>query len=98
MKTRYFFYPALTCLGAAVLILVAIKTAGTSLDWLAANLFIPGRLLAAAMFHQAAGTPKPPLQFLAEFALNFVITWFGLMFGIFFLDRLIATLYELTKV
>jgi hypothetical protein len=98
MKTRYLLYPALTGLAAAVLMLVAIKAAGTSLDWLPAHLFLPGQILAAGLFPHAPQDSPSPLFFFVQFALNFLITWIGMLFGVFFLDRVSVTLYELKRI
>jgi hypothetical protein len=97
MKTRYLLYPALTGLAAAMLMLLAINASGTSYDWLPAHLFLPGQLLTNALFPHAAESPVSPLSFFVEFAFNFLFTWIMLAFAVFFLDKLCATLYELTK-
>ncbi|MGD0735790.1 MAG: hypothetical protein ABR976_11610 [Terracidiphilus sp.] len=97
MKTRYLMYPALTGLIAAMLMLFAISAAGTSNDWLPTHLFLPGQVLTAFLFPHHAGAPVSPLRFFAEFALNFLMTWIMLAFAAFFLDKLTATLIELTK-
>jgi hypothetical protein len=97
MKTRYLLYPALTGLVAAVLMLLAISASATSADWLQARLFIPGQVLAALVFPHTAESAASPLRFFVEFALNFAVTWIGLLFVVVFLDRLCGTLYELTK-
>ena len=96
MKTRYLLYPVLTGLAAAMLMLFAVSAAGTSYDWLPAHLFLPGKILVKAMFPQAQSNASP-LSFFVEFALNFLVTWIAMVFTVFFLDRLCATLYELTK-
>jgi hypothetical protein len=97
MKTRYLLYPPVMGLVAAALILIAIKAAGTSADWLPANLFLPGRLLTAALFPHTTDAPINPLQYFVEFALNFATTWIGLMFTVYFIDKMVVTLHELTK-
>ena len=97
MKTRYLLYPALMGLVAAAVMLVAIKAAGTGADWLPENLFVPGRLLAALLFPHHPDAPINPLQYFVEFALNFIFTWIFLLFVIYFLDKVVRTLYELTK-
>jgi hypothetical protein len=97
MKTRYLLYPALTGLVAAILMLIAVQTAGTSTDWLQAKLFTPGQLITALLFSKGGQPSTSPVSFFVEFALNFVFTWIGLLFITFFLDKLSETLYELTK-
>jgi hypothetical protein len=98
MKTRYLLYPMLSGLAAAAFMLIAIQASGTRADWLQANLFMPGRILAKALFPQSAQAPASPLHFFVEFALNFVFTWIAITFLAYFLDKLAVTLYELTKV
>jgi hypothetical protein len=97
MKTRYLLYPALTGLVAAILMLFAISASATSNDWLQARLFVPGQLIASLLFPHTAESAVSPLRFFVEFALNFAVTWIGLLFVVVFLDRLCGTLYELTK-
>jgi hypothetical protein len=97
MKTRYLMYPALTGLAAAMLMLFAVSSAGTSSDWLPTSLFLPGQLLTKLLFPHNTGSTVSPLRFFVEFALNFGVVWIVLAFTIFFLDRLCATLFELTK-
>jgi hypothetical protein len=98
MKTRYLLYPVLTGLFSALLMLVAIQASGTSLDWLQAHLFLPGQVLAAGLFSHATHNSTSPLYLFVEFTLNFLITWIGLLFMVFFLDRVVATLHELKKI
>jgi len=97
MKTRYLLYPVLAGLAAAVFMLIAIQASGTSADWLQANLFLPGRLLARALFPQSAQAPVSPLHFFVEFVLNFLVVWIAIVFTAYFLDKVAVTLYELKK-
>jgi hypothetical protein len=97
MKTRYLLYPVLAGLAAAIFMLIAIQASGTSADWLQANLFLPGRLLARALFPQSAQAPVSPLHFFVEFVLNFLVVWIAIVFTAYFLDKVAVTLYELKK-
>jgi hypothetical protein len=74
-----------------------ISASATSAVWLLARIFIPGQVLAALVFPHTAESAASPLRFFVEFALNFAVTWIGLLFVVVFLDRLCGTLYELTK-
>jgi len=97
MKTRYLLYPMLGGLVAAAFMLIAVQASGTSADWLQANLFVPGRILAKVLFPQSAQGPTAPLHFFVEFALNYIFIWIFFVFLAYFLDRVVITLYELTK-